>query len=216
MLGIFLFESRDTTLLHTIKAFMIVRRTKLDDLVGESFIPSHRCITVRDHVYLWMTLASFTLTLFSTILFRLIHCMNRWSSKIESDSGHVCARFLRLGLVVPALLMTPFVIYIFTLEIEEGTQVEAFVCGDCVKSSSMFNRSACFDSKCVPSNAVGPRNASYMGDDVYFVGTLCSSARVGLWRSLETVCYCISHSLTSLHPIITNVVRITLKYRRIL
>ena len=56
-----------------------------------------------------------------------------------------------------------------------------------------INRSACFDSKCVPSNAVGPRNASYMGDDVYFVGTWCSSARVGL------CCHCITHSLTSLH-----------------
>ena len=147
------------------------QETKLEDLVGASFIPSHRCITVRDHVYLWMTLASFTLTLFSTILFHLIHCMNRWSSKIESDSGHVCARFLRLGLVVPALLMTPFVIYIFSLEIKEGTQVEAFVCADCVKTSSMFNRSACYDSKCVPGNAVGPRNVSYMKDDVHFVGT---------------------------------------------
>ena len=100
------------------------QETKLDYLDGETFVPNHNCITVRTPVYLWLSLAGFVLCILSTICFRLIHIMNRWSSKFESDSSHACARFLRLGLVVPALIMIPFVVYVLTLEIQDGTRVE--------------------------------------------------------------------------------------------
>ena len=148
-----------------------------------------------------MTLASFTLTVLSTILFRLIHAMNRWSSKIESDSGHVCARFLRLGLVVPAILMTPFVVYIFTIEIDEGTRVDAYECHDCVETSPMFNQSTCYDSKCVPKSAVGPRNVSYLNDDVNFVGTLVySSAMISIIHLKKNSKYTNFESSRSITP----------------
>jgi len=108
----YLREPHTQSILYDQSIWNRTEEMRLTDLEGQSFVPSHRCITVRTPVYLWMSLASLVLTVFSAILFRLIHAMNRWSSKIESESTHSCARFLRLGLVVPAILMMPFVVYV--------------------------------------------------------------------------------------------------------
>ena len=52
VLGIFLLNQGTQSITYDQSIYDRTQGSKLDDLVGESFIPSHRCITVRDHVYL--------------------------------------------------------------------------------------------------------------------------------------------------------------------
>eukprot|EP00940_MAST-03C_sp_MAST-3C-sp2_P000471 g471.t1 len=154
---------------------------RIDELIGSSFVPSNECAMVRYPVFAWIAGLAFCLSLLSFLMMYVVRSLNQWTLAVESSTETSCFRFLRAGILVPALLFIPLIVYSVVDVEKRNIGRTLYQCADCIKNSSLFIRKECSvtdTDRCISEDAVGPQNiddldaVSFVGGDYVLLGAI--------------------------------------------